>query len=332
MAIVSLWNKYRILVVSSLKNKLLLLLACSSLVVSAVYAETDQKSKIKKDKIYLIGFAQDTMNNDWRIQQVREVEKALSKHKNIRFISTDARAQTAKQILDIKYLVEQGVDLLITSPRDSKALAPVISDTYKKGIPVVLLERGIDSDDYTTLIGPDNLIIGEQAGHALSKLLNGRGKVFMLKGVAAATPTILRTQGFEKALSVYPEMAIVSEKVANYLRGDAIKVTEELLKSNISFDAIYAQSDSMATGARMALMKSGIDPSTIPIIGIDYIKEARDAIRNGEQSVSFTYSTAGREGAEYAVKILNGEAVPKNILIKSIKVDKSNVGKIAPIF
>lgn len=317
---------------TQLLNKLIVLVVFLGLSSSIVHAETLQKIQLKGNATFLVGFSQDTMDNDWRVQQVKEVERVFSQYKNIRFISTDARAQTAKQILDIKYLVKQGIDLLITGPRDSKALAPVISDTYKKGIPVILLDRGIDSDDYTTLIGPDNLIIGQQAGHVISKIFNGRARVFMLKGVAAATSTILRTQGFEKALSVYPDVTIVSEKVANYLRGDAIKMTEEMLKSDVKFDAIYAQSDSMATGARMALMKAGIDPSTVPIVGIDYIKEARDAIRKGEQLVSFTYSTAGREGADYAIKILNGMSVPKRILIQSIMVDKNNVEKIDPIF
>lgn len=99
----------------------------------------------KKQRMFLVGFAQDTMNNDWRAQQVKEVEKVFAKHSNIRFIATDAHAQTAKKILDIKSLVGLGIDLLITSPRDGKALAPVISETFKKGIPVILLERGVVS-------------------------------------------------------------------------------------------------------------------------------------------------------------------------------------------
>ena len=303
---------------------------CSALLLSIAHA--DIATSNTKQRMFVVGFAQDTMNNDWRAQQVKEVAKVFAQHSNIRFIATDAHAQTAKQILDIKRLVKAGIDLLITSPRDGKALTPVISDTYKKGIPVILLERGVESNSYTTLIGPNNLTIAKQAANALGKKLKGKGRIFMLKGVATATPTIQRTQGFESALSAYPGMKIVVSKVANYLRGDAIRATEEVLKSNIKFDAIYAQSDSMATGARMALMKAGIKPGSIPIIGIDYIKEAREAIRRGEQEMSFTYPTSGKEGAQYAVKILNGQKIPNKILIQSVKVDKSNVEKVNPIF
>ena len=308
---------------------------CSCLLLSVTYAESTTPTKStsgNKQRILLIGFAQDTMSNDWRIQQVNDVKNELARHSNIRFISTDARGQTAKQILDIKNLVNQGIDLLITSPRDGKALAPVVSSTYKKGIPVILLSRKVESDNYTTFIGPDNLAIGKQAALALAKKLKGKGRIVILEGIPTSTTAIARTQGFKEGLSSYPALKVVATKTANYLRAEAIHATEEVLKSKIGFNAIYAHSDGMATGARMALMKAGIKPGSIRIVGIDYIKEAREAIRRGEQEATFTYPTGGKEGAHYALKILKGQNVPKRIQIKSIKVDKNNVEQVKPIF
>lgn len=281
---------------------------------------------------FLVGFAQDTMSNDWRIEQVKAVERGLSNYANVRFIFTDARGQTAKQILDIENLVQQGIDLLITSPRDAKALTPVVSSAYKKGIPVVLLSRKTEGDDYTTFIGPDNLIIAKQAAHVLGEKLQGKGRIAILEGISTSTTAIARTDGFIDGLADYPDLRVVARKPANYLRAKAVQVVEELLKSNIRFDAIYAHSDSMATGARMALMKAGIEPGSILIVGIDYIKEAREAIRKGEQEATFTYPTGGEEGAKYAMDILNGHDVPKRILIPSVMVDKNNVEEVAPIF
>ncbi len=121
-------------------------------------------------------------------------------------------------------------------------------------------------------------------------------------------------------------------KVANSLRADAIKMTEEALREGLEFDAIYAQSDSMASGALLALKKAGRDPGKIIIVGIDYIKEARDAIRKGEQDASFTYPTGGKEGAEWTMKILQGTDVPKEYIIESTTITKDNVDAIEPIF
>lgn len=328
-------DKIHLAHVLSLANKFFIVAMYSCFMLSVAQAETaapEKNADSQKQRMFVIGFAQDTMSNDWRIQQVKAVEKELAKYANVRFIVTDARGQTAKQILDIERLVNQGVDLLITSPRDAKALSPVISNTYKKGVPVVLLSRRVESGDFTTFIGPDNLAIGKQAAIVLAEKLGGKGRVVILGGISTSTTAQARSAGFKNGLSAYPGISIVAEKPANYLRADAIQVIEELLKSNIGFDAIYAHSDGMATGARMALMNAGKKPGSIPIVGIDYIQEAREAIRNGEQEATFTYPTGGKEGAHYAMQILKGETVPKRVQIPSMKVDKSNVEKVKPIF
>ena len=280
---------------------------------------------------YVVGFAQDTLNNDWRAAQVQELQQALAQYPFIHFIYTDAKGQTAKQILDIEDLITRGIDLLVTSPRDTKALTPVISQVYRQGIPVVLLTRRIESEDYTLFIGADDLAIGRQAAHYLQKRLAGHGRIIILKGIPTTSSAINRTQGFKEVIK-QSSLEIVAEKTANYLRNDAIHAMEEVLDTGIQFDAIYAQSDSMAHGARMALKKAGIDPRNIPIVGIDYISEAREAIRSGEQDISFTYPTGGREGAESIIKILRGEPIPKEIVLDSIIITPDNVEQVEPIF
>lgn len=279
-----------------------------------------------------VGFAQDTMSNDWRIAQVREVEQTLAGHPGICFTYTDAKGRTAQQIMDIEDLTARGVDLLITSPRDVNAVAPAIARTYRKGIPVILLSRRMKGDDYTLFIGASNRTIARQAARRLNDRLGGRGGILVLQHIPTTTPAIERTEGFFDELKRFPDLRVVAMKRADSLRGKAIKAVDQALAEGLTFDAIYAQSDSMAAGARIALKRAGIDPGTIPIIGIDYISEARDAIRAGEQDASFLYPTFGREGALYALKILNGETVPREIIVESKMVTRDNVEQVKPIF
>ena len=105
-----------------------------------------------------------------------------------------------------------------------------------------------------------------------------------------------------------------------------------MVEKGETFDAVYAQSDSMASGARVALKGAGIDPATIPIVGIDYIAEARDAIRAGTQVASFTYPTCGKEAADYAVRILNGESVQREVEVPSVMVTRDNVDAVETVF
>ncbi len=282
--------------------------------------------------IYTVGFAQDTMGNDWRVAQVREVEEGFKDKENIRFFYTNGKSNTAMQVMNIEDMIRANVDVIISSPRDAKVMTPVIEKAYDKGIPVVLLSRTIESDKYTTFIHPKNTLIAKQAADFIAEKLGGKGKVFVLQHTPTSTPGIRRTEGFFEQIKKYPGVKVVDMKVANSLRSEAIIQTEKAIKEGLEFDAIYAQSDSMAIGAILALKQNGIDPKDIVITGIDYISEARELIKAGELDASYVYPTGGKEGVEATMKILAGKSVPKEIIIQSTQVTKENVDSVTPIF
>ncbi len=297
-----------------------------TLVLVSAAAAQEQPGKI------VVGFSQDTLANDWRLAQVADLRRALARYPHVELRVTDAKGSTARQISDIEDLVARKVDVLVTSPRDGRAMTPVIAKAYRAGIPVVLLTRRIEGAAYTSFISPDDASIGREAARHLADVLGGKGDVLMLEGVPTATTAILRTRAFLRELKAYPELRVVGVKTGNYLRNDAIRGVEEALQEDLHFDAIYAQSDSMASGARIALRGAGRDPATLVIVGIDYISEAREAIRNGEQSASFTYPTCAAEAAQVVMDITAGRDVPRHIAVPSQKITRANVERVEPIF
>ncbi|HEY9079618.1 substrate-binding domain-containing protein [Magnetovibrio sp.] len=287
---------------------------------------------LAQDKTFIVGFPQDNMANDWRRAQVMAVEAELRMHPGYTFVHSDAQGDTAKNIQDIEDMIDRGIDLLIVSPRDTAAMTPVIANVRAQGIPVVLLTRRILTNDYTTFVSPNDDKIARRAATYMAEQLNGAGKILVLQGVPTASTAIKRTEGFLDEIAKYQNIKVVAVRPANYLRSEAIKVVETVLDEGLSFDAIYAQSDSMATGARLALKAANIDPKSKLIVGIDYIPEAREAIRAGEQNATFTYPTSGKEGAQLAVQILQGQAVEREIEVHSEMVTIFNVETIEPVF
>jgi ribose transport system substrate-binding protein len=166
----------------------------------------------------------------------------------------------------------------------------------------------------------------------MARQLKGKGNILMLQGVPTATTAIARSEAFLAELKQHPGLRVSAVKVGNYLRADAIRAVEEALQEGVPFDAIYSQSDSMAAGARVALRKAGRDPGKVLIVGIDYIAEAREAIRRGEQSASFTYPTCAAEAAAIVLDIGHGKAVPKRVVVDSVMVTRDNVEQVEPIF
>lgn len=282
-------------------------------------------------KEYKVGFAQDTLVNDWRKAQVEEVVKESEKYDFLSISIKDAKGSMSKQIFDIESFINKDYDYIITSPIEPTITPMVLKKALAKGIKVILIDRGIDSEDYTTFISPDNFKIAQKAAKYLFKKMNYKGTVLVLQGIKGATPTILREQGFQSVAKKYKDIKVVKKR-ANYLRNDAIVALEEIYKDGIEFDAIFSHSDSMLIGARKVMKKYNDSPKNIPTVGMDYIKPAKEAILKGTQSASFVYPTCGKEGVEAIVKIIKGENVPKNITIETKMVDKNNVLQVDPIF
>jgi ABC-type sugar transport system substrate-binding protein len=174
-------------------------------------------------KVYVVGFAQDTLANDWRAAQVQEVKDEVAKYSNIKLIVKDGEGKVSNQIRDIEEFIKMGVDFIITSPIDARVTSMVLKKAIEKDIKVILISRTINSDDYTAFVAPDNYQIGQDAASFLLKTINYKGTVLMLQGVQGASSTIQREEGFMKIASQYPKIKVIKKR-GNYLRNDAIKV------------------------------------------------------------------------------------------------------------
>jgi len=304
----------------------LLLVTALFLAVSSANAQHSTKEN------FVVGFPEDNMSNDWRAAQARELAVEFERYGNVEFHLADAQGSPSQNIHDIEGMVSKGAELLFLGPRNAKLLTPVVERLRRKGIHIVLLTRRIESHDFDTFISPNDFNIAKSAAELLAAHLNNKGRILMLEGVPTTTTAIQRGNGFKAGLSAFPEVRLVATKTGNYSRADGLRAMEEALKEGIKFDAIYSHNDAMLVGARIAMKGAGIDPREFPSVGIDYISEARDAIRTGEQLASFTYPTCGKEGADAAMKILKGEFVPKFIDVPAALVTKENVEETPTIF
>jgi ribose transport system substrate-binding protein len=143
--------------------------------------------------------------------------------------------------------------------------------------------------------------------------------------------TKLRTKGFLDAISRYEHINVI-RRTGNYLRKDAIIEMEELVAQGIHLDAIFSESDSMLSGVRSVLKRHNMDPAKIIMVGCDYTHEAREAIRKGAQTASIRFLLGGHKTVEIALKILQGEEVPRHVVIPVKLVTKENVNEVQPVF
>jgi ribose transport system substrate-binding protein len=193
--------------------------------VLALSGAASAEEKIK------IGFSQGTMESSWRVNMVEGNKKyAEANLPDVELIVTNGENNASKQVSDVESLIAQGVKTLIISPVTADALTPVVKQAMDAGIPVVTLDRKVNTD-VTLHVGADNKLIGEKAAKYVCEVLNGKGNVIEIQGTAGASATVDRHDVFVATIEKEcPEVKIVASQVANYVREPAIKFMEDMLQ------------------------------------------------------------------------------------------------------
>jgi ribose transport system substrate-binding protein len=277
---------------------------------------TSDAAKGTAENPWVIGMSQCNLGEPWRVQMNADVEKAAAEHDTIKVVFKDAQNDTLKQVAHVREFAEQNVDVLIISPKEAAPLTEPIAQAYKAGIPVIVLDRRVLDDQYTTFIGADNKKIGKAAGEWIVKKLNGAGDIVELKGLMTSTPGQDRHSGFMEGIAG-SQLNIIFEADMKWLEPDARKEMESALARSEKIDLVYAHNDPGAHGAWLAAQAAGRE-NDILFVGIDALpQEGQAYVKDGVLDASFEYPTGGKEAIDTALTILTGGTAEKEIVLKS---------------
>ncbi|WP_149239758.1 substrate-binding domain-containing protein [Dyadobacter sp. 32] len=281
----------------------------------------------KESKQYTIGFSQCTGADNWRKTMQESMYRELSFSPEINFVMTDAGGQSEKQITQIEELIKQNVDLLIVSPNEAEPITPVVEKAYQNGIPVIILDRRTNSDQYTAYVGANNVEVGQIAGAYSNTLLKGNGKVIEISEKPGSSADIDRHKGFMENISRFPGIHLVAK-----LDGDWDKYSFEgpltkLLKTNTDIDVIFCQNDRRALAAFKVCKNLGLEKK-IRLIGVDGLTGANggiDLVDKGILNATILYPTGGEEAIRTAIAILQKKPFKRENRLQITMIDSTNV-------
>lgn len=288
-------------------------------------AETGQREGVAS----IIGVSQANMREEWRVALIDELRQEIQGFEDIRIITADATGDLNKQKQDIDNLIGYGIDLLIISPCDEKELADKIKEVYDSGIPVIVMDRAVEGFDYTLYIGPDNEVIGQQAGTYVSDLLGSRGgKVVELAGRPSSRQGSERLMGFRKVLLDYDNIELTRLNVGPESKDAAYDMIMSASDVIADCDVIFACSDNMALGVCDAVKELGLEDKVM-IVDCDGFKgadEGIDLVKKGRLKATVSCPIGGKEAIDYALSILGKESgVPKQVILRSNIITADNV-------
>lgn len=222
------------------KNKTLILGFIIVILIGTTFIikNKDKKNENEEDNIK-IGLSLDSLVIE-RWQRDRDIFVAKAKELGADVIVQNCNDDINEQINQIKYLIEQEVDVLVVVPHDSEALASVIKSAQNKGIRVIAYDRLIRKANVDLYISFDNVKVGElMAGALVDKV--PEGNYLIINGSEEDYNTNLVNQGFKNILNPYTDkgkITIVKEVWADEWREEtAYRSVEEALSEDTKIHA-----------------------------------------------------------------------------------------------
>lgn len=287
--------------------------------------------KREGEKKFVVGVSHSSINDSWRKAMVLDMQVKASEYPGLTLQIKDAGEDNDTQIKQIREFIKQRVDLVIISANESEPVTTAAVEAFRAGIPTIIIDRKIYSEEYTTFIGADNYEIGRAAGLFINSLLKKKKTTIVeVWGREGSSSARDRHNGFSDAL-IHNDNVILKTV---YGRWHAKETKENIAALGLfdDIDIVYAHNDPMALAAREAIME--IDPlavKRIKFIGIDALPgkgKGIEAVSNGYLTASFVYPTGGTTAIKVAWQILNGQPVSKQYALTSALIDKENASTL----
>lgn len=276
-------------------------------------------------KPFHIGISQ-CSDDEWRNKMNTEILREALFYDGLEVEIRSAKDNNHTQIEDIQYFVEEGVDLLVVAPNEAAAITPAVEKAYQEGIPVIVVDRNIQSDQYTAFIGADNYKIGLDAGNYVLNHIGPSGKILEIMGLEGSTPAVERHKGFLDAIKNNPKVTVVASVDGEWLQHSAMEVMDSMLTVTEDIDFVFAHNDRMAMGAYIAAQKHR-NESKMKFVGVDALPGedyGLDLIMRNILDASFIYPTDGDKVIRLAMDILEKHPYDKDNELSSALVDKQN--------
>ena len=173
------------------------------------------------------------------------------------------------QIRIVNAYTRPEVNAMIVVPTDRERLLEPLQKAASLGIKIIVVDSGLAGDIHRSFITTDNTAGGKLAAKRVVELLQGSGKVLILRSVAGSASTDERGDGFVEYIKANaPKISIVADEYGGGSKGKVQAATMKLLKQYANLSAIFAVNEGSTDGVLRALRTTGL-VGKIKLVGFD---------------------------------------------------------------
>jgi ribose transport system substrate-binding protein len=303
------------------------------LVFTALFAASCSKKDSPGTKKTVIAvIPKGTTHEFWKAIHAGAVKAAREMNAEIIWKGPLKEDDRESQINVVEDMVNRGVAGIVLAPLDNTALRTPILNAVRAGIPVVIVDSAVDSNDYTSFVATDNYAAGQKAGRYMAKLLGSKGKILMLRYAEGSASTMAREQGFADAAKESGLDLVSSNQYGGATTESAYKASENLLapyklpQGGLTVDGIFTPNESTTFGMLRALQDGGL-AGKVRFVGFDSSEKLVTALSQGQIDALVLQDPMkmGYLGAKTLLAHLKGEPVEKRIDTGSTIATPANI-------
>lgn len=261
-----------------------------------------------------------TTSSFWQTVKAGAEKGAGEANATIIFQGPTEETETVKQKDIIEAQITKKVDAIVMAACDAKALVPTVKKAQDAGIPVIMIDSGIDPDTSVKFIATDNKKGGAAAADALAKLIgDAGGEVGLLPFIKGAGSSDDRENGFKEQLAKYPKLKLVITLYSNSDVNKGQEATNAMVTSNPNLKGIFAANQNGGVGAAQALKQKGL-AGKVKLVAYDAGDEEIAALKAGTVQALIVQRPfeMGYQGVKAAVEAIKSKTVRSD---KPEKVD-----------
>lgn len=267
------------------------------------------------DKRHIAVIPKGTSSIFWESVRAGAEQAGQEEQVIISWSGPELESDRERQIQIVEDSIALKVSGIVLAPNDSRALIPSVEKMFEENIPCVIIDSGIETDKYVSFAATNNYQGGVIAARRMAEILEGKGKIVVVKFMPGSGSTTNRENGFIDTIEKeFSGIEIVDAQYGLATPETALQTTEDLLTKNTDLNGIFACNAGTSVGALRAL-ESQSRAGKIKMIGFD----AEDTLVNGLKSGAIDSLVVqnphkmGYIGVKTVIAKLDGKKVPKII-------------------
>lgn len=246
---------------------------------------------------------------------VEEGVRQAGKDFDVEILWNGAPAETdyARQVQIFDSMINRKVDGIAVAATERKILTTSINRAMAAGIPVIVFDSGVDTNNIVSFISTDNYEGGALAARALAKAMGGSGEVALMMHTPGSTSTMDREKGFEETLTKeFPRVKITARQYSMSDRARGRAAAENMLTANPQLKGIFASAEPGSVGASLAIQARGLT-GKVKLVTFDSSVTLESDCKNGIISAMVVQAPQklGYEAVRTVLDKLNGKTPPQ---------------------